>query len=43
MHKLQKDTRCGISYISNRYSKANDKYLKSYDLRTETYYILRPE
>ena len=28
---FEKDTRGGIYYISNRYSKANNKYLKSYD------------
>ena len=31
----EKDTRCEISYISNRYSKANKKKLKYYDLKQE--------
>ena len=40
---FQKGTRGAISYISNRYSKANNKYLKSYypQGRIETYYIPR--
>ena len=28
---FEKGTRGGISYISNRYSEASNKYLKSYD------------
>ena len=36
----EKDTRDGISYISNRYRKANNKYLKSYDPKKESKYII---
>ena len=35
-----KGTRGGISYVSNRYSKANDKYLKSYDPKEESKHII---
>ena len=35
-----KGTRGGISYISNRYSKANNKYLKSYDPKQESKHII---
>ena len=32
---IEKGTRGGISYISNWYSNANNKYLKSYDRKQE--------
>ena len=37
---LEKGTRGGDSYISNRYSKANNKYLKSYDPKQESKHII---
>ena len=41
---FEKGTKPGICYISNRYNKANSKYLKSYDPKSwiKAYYILRP-
>ena len=33
---FEKDTRGGISYISSRYSKNNNTYLKSYDPKQES-------
>ena len=30
-----------VSYISKRYSKANNKYLKSYDMSNMSMYICR--
>ena len=36
---FEKGTRGRISYISNRYTKANKKYLKSYDPKQELKYI----
>ena len=32
---FEKSTRGGIFYIANRFSKANNKYLKSYDPKQE--------
>ena len=32
--------RGGVSYISNRYSKANNRYLKSYDPKQESIHII---
>ena len=41
MHIIfEKGTRGGISYISNRKSKANIKYLKSYDPKQESKHII---
>ena len=37
---FQKGTRGAVSYISNRYSKVNNKYLKSYDPKQESKYII---
>ena len=36
---FEKGTGGGISYISNRYSKANNRYLKSYHPKQESKYI----
>ena len=37
---FEKDTRGEISYTSNRYSKGNNKYLKSFDLKEESKHII---
>ena len=37
---FEKGTQGGISYISNTYSKTNNKYLKSYDLKQESKHII---
>ena len=35
-----KGTSGGVSYICNKYSKANNKYLKSYNLKLESKHII---
>ena len=35
---FEKDARGGVSYISNIYSKAKNKYFKSYDPKQEPKY-----
>ena len=37
---FEKCVRDGISYIANRYSKAHNKYLKSYDPKQESKHII---
>ena len=37
---LEKGTSSGISYIFNRYIKANNKYLKSYEAKQESRHII---
>ena len=37
---FEKGTRGGVSYISKRYSKANNKYLKSFHPKQESKYII---
>ena len=37
---FEKGTRDGISYISNKYSTASNKYLKYYDPRQESNHII---
>ena len=37
---FEKGTRGGVSYISNRYSKASNKYLKSFDPKQESKHII---
>ena len=37
---FEKGMSSGVSYISNRYIKANNKYLKSYDPKEESKYII---
>ena len=36
---FEKGMEGGVSYISNRYNKANNKYLKSYDPKQESKHI----
>ena len=37
---FEKRAGCGVSYISNNYSKANNKYLKYYYLKQESKHII---
>ena len=37
---FEKRPRGGVSYISNKYSKANNKYFKSYEPKQESKYII---
>ena len=37
---FEKGMRGGVSYISERHSKANNKYLKSYDPKQDSKYIV---
>ena len=37
---IEKGMHGGISFIANRYSKANNKYMKTYDKKTPSKYIM---
>ena len=37
---FERGTRGGVSYISNRYSKSSNNYLKSYDPKQESEHII---
>ena len=37
---IEKGMRGGISYIAKRHSKANNKYMRSYDSNEESVYII---
>ena len=37
---IEKRIRCGVSYIANRYGNANNKYMKEYNEKTPSKYIM---
>ena len=37
---IEKRMRGGVSYISNRYGKASNKYMKEYDEKASSKYIM---
>ena len=37
---VEKGLRCGVSYIANRYSKPNNKYLSDYDKNKDSSYLI---
>ena len=37
---IEKGMHGGVSYIANRYGKANDKYMKKYDEKAPSKYIM---
>ena len=37
---IEKGMRGGVSYIANRYRKANSKYMKNYDKNAQSKYII---
>ena len=37
---IEKGMRGGVSYIANRYGKANNRYMKEYDEKTPSKYIM---
>ena len=39
MFQFEKGMRGGVSYIANRYGKANNKYMKEYDEKAPSKYI----
>ena len=40
---IEKGMRGGISYIAKRYSKANNKYMQSYDAKKPSKFITYPD